>query len=124
VADILVVDDSPVFRRMLGLMLERDGHQVRFASDGTGGVAAFEAKCPDLVIVDLAMPVMDGVAFARLLKSDPLWRRVPLVMLTASAETQDRGAAMNIGVDGFATKPLRSAELIQLVERLLDQPDR
>lgn len=123
-ADILVVDDSPVFRRMLGLMLERDGHQVRFACDGSGGVAAFEAKCPDLVIVDLAMPVMDGVAFARLLKSDPLWKRVPLVMLTASAETQDRGAAMNIGVDGFVTKPLRSAELIQLVEGLLGQPDR
>jgi CheY-like chemotaxis protein len=122
-ADILIVDDSALFRRMLGLMLEREGHQVRSASDGSGGVAAVEARCPDLVIVDLSMPVMDGVAFARRLKGDPAWSRVPVVMLTASSEAEDRGAATAIGVDGFVTKPLRSVDVIQLVDRLLRRCD-
>jgi CheY-like chemotaxis protein len=122
-ADILIVDDSALFRRMLGLMLERAGHQVRFAPDGSGGVAAVEARRPDLVIVDLAMPVMDGVAFARRLKGDPVWSRVPVVMLTASAEAEDRGAAMAVGVDGFVTKPLRSTDVIQLVDGLLGRSD-
>jgi CheY-like chemotaxis protein len=120
-ADILVVDDSAVFRRMLGLMLERDGHQVRFAPDGSKGLAAFEAGRPDLVIVDLAMPVMDGVAFVRRLKASPEWSVVPVVMLTASGEIQDRDAATDIGIDGFVTKPLRSAELVELVDGLLQR---
>jgi CheY-like chemotaxis protein len=123
VAEILVVEDSPVIRRMLGFMLERDGHVVAFASNGREGLAAVEARNPDLIIADLAMPVMDGMTFARRLKADPARSHVPIVMLTASAEAKDHSAALAIGVDGFVTKPLRSIEVIQLVHSLLKEPN-
>ncbi|HEY4866701.1 MAG TPA: response regulator [Candidatus Dormibacteraeota bacterium] len=122
-ADILVVDDSPVVRRMLGFMLERDGHRVSFASNGSEGLAAVEARNPNLIIADLAMPVMDGMAFVRRLKADPAWNQLPIVMLTASAEAKDHSAALALGVDGFVTKPLRSIQMIELVDGLLKKPN-
>jgi CheY-like chemotaxis protein len=121
-ADILVVDDSPVIRRMLAFMLERGGHAVTFASNGREGLAAIEARHPDLIIADLAMPVMDGMALVRRLKADPAWSNLPIVMLTASAEAKDHSAALAVGVDGFVTKPLRSIEVIEIVNRLLEKP--
>jgi len=107
---------------MLGFMLERDGHGVAFASNGSEGLAAVEARSPDLIIADLAMPVMDGMAFVRRLKADPAWSHVPIVMLTASAEAEDHSTALATGVDGFVTKPLRSIDVIQLVDSLLKEP--
>jgi len=107
---------------MLGLMLERDGHGVMFASNGSEGLAAVEARHPDLIIADLAMPVMDGMGLVRRLKANPTWSHLPIVMLTASAEAKDHSAALAAGVDGFVTKPLRSIEVIELVDSLLKKP--
>jgi two-component system chemotaxis response regulator CheY len=118
-ARILVVDDSAVVRRMLGLVLGDAGHEVSFAVNGELGLAAMRAARPDLIVSDLEMPVMDGIAFVRELKGEPATHGIPVVMLTASGEAELHRAAADAGVDGFATKPVRSTEVMGLVSELL-----
>ena len=118
-ARILVVDDSAVVRRMLGLVLGDAGHEVSFAVDGQDGLETARAARPDLIISDLEMPVMDGIAFVRELKDQDIPSPIPVIMLTASGETDLHRAASDIGVDGFATKPVRSTEVMDLVQKLL-----
>ena len=118
-ARILVVDDSAVVRRMLGLVLGDAGHEVSFAVDGQEGLQTARAARPDLIISDLEMPVMDGIAFVRELKDQDIPSPIPVIMLTASGETDLHRAASDIGVDGFATKPVRSTEVMDLVHKLL-----
>ena len=118
-ARILVVDDSAVVRRMLGHVLGEAGHQVSFAVDGQQGLAATDELRPDLIISDLEMPVMDGITFVRELKREAARPTVPVIMLTASGEADLHRAAADAGVDGFATKPVRSTEVMELVRQLL-----
>jgi two-component system chemotaxis response regulator CheY len=118
-ARILVVDDSAVVRRMLGLVLQRAGHDVSFAMDGSEGLSATRALSPDLVITDLEMPVLDGIGLVRGLRADATCAEVPIIMLTASAEEVHRDAVDGIDVDGFATKPLRSDQVLDLVATVL-----
>src|SRR5205807_5611388 len=120
-ARILVVDDSAVVRRMLGFVLGDAGHEVSFAVDGQQGLAATRDARPDLIISDLEMPVMDGIAFVRELKSGASPPAIPVIMLTASGEADLHRAAADVGVDGFATKPVRSTEVMELVRRLLSR---
>jgi two-component system chemotaxis response regulator CheY len=120
-ARILVVDDSAVVRRMLGLVLGDAGHEVSFAVNGQLGLAAMSAARPDLVVSDLEMPVMDGIAFVRELKGEPATHGIPVIMLTASGEADLHRAAADAGVDGFATKPVRSTEVMELVTGLLSR---
>jgi CheY-like chemotaxis protein len=123
-ASILVVDDSAVVRRMLGLILERTGHLVTFAANGDEGLTALRAQRPDLIISDLEMPVMDGLAFVRQLRADTGSRGIPVIMLTASGEAEDHRVIADMGIAGFATKPLRSNEVIELVSGALDNNPR
>jgi len=118
-AKILVVDDSAVVRRMLGLILGDAGHEVTFAVDGQQGLEATRAARPDLVVSDLEMPVMNGIAFVRELKAEAATPAIPVIMLTASGEAELHRAAADVGVDGFATKPVRSTEVMELVRELL-----
>jgi two-component system chemotaxis response regulator CheY len=118
-ARILVVDDSAVVRRMLGMILGDAGHEVSFAADGQQGLEATRAGRPDLVISDLEMPVMNGIAFVRELKGEAAPPTIPVIMLTASGEADLHRAAADVGVDGFATKPVRSTEVMELVRELL-----
>ena len=120
-ARILVVDDSAVVRRMLALVLGDAGHEVSFAGDGQQGLEATRAAPPDLVISDLEMPVMDGITFVRELKRGAAPPSTPVIMLTASGEADMHRAAADAGVDGFATKPVRSTEVMELVRDLLDR---
>jgi CheY-like chemotaxis protein len=118
-ARILVVDDSAVVRRMLGFVLGDAGHEVSFAGDGQQGLASMRAERPDLIISDLQMPVMDGIAFVRELKGEVGPPTIPVIMLTATGEADLHRAAADVGVDGFATKPVRSTEVMELVRQLL-----
>jgi two-component system, chemotaxis family, chemotaxis protein CheY len=121
-ARILVVDDSAVVRRMLGFVLGDAGHEVSFAVNGEQGLEATRSARPDLVISDLEMPVMDGIAFVRELKGEAATPAIPVIMLTASGEADLHRAAADVGVDGFATKPVRSTEVMELVRDLLSRP--
>ena len=118
-ARILVVDDSIVVRRMLGLILERAGHEVTFAVDGQEGLRAAAGLGPDLLITDLEMPLLDGIGLVRALRADQALAAIPVVLLTASGEEAHHRAADDVEVDGFATKPIRSNELVELVGELL-----
>ena len=118
-ATILVVDDSPVSRRLLGYTLQNNGYAVLTASDGREALSVLEAQLVDLVIADLAMPEMDGLALLRYMRADECFRDIRLIMLTASGLDQDRIDAQAAGASDFLTKPTSSRDLLDTVGRLL-----
>jgi CheY-like chemotaxis protein len=118
VARVLVVDDSAVVRRMLGSILVKGGHQVSFAENGEAGLASVRAAAPDVILSDLEMPVMDGIAFVREVRADPAVAGLPIIMLTGTADVEP---GQQVRIDGFATKPPGSAELLELVSQALQR---
>ena len=118
-AVILVADDDPVSQRMLGYMLGRLGHTVLRAMNGQEALDQLDAAPADLVILDLAMPVMDGVTALRKLRADERFGDLPVVMLTASGLERDARTARAEGASEFLTKPFRSQELVETLEQLL-----
>jgi len=120
-ATILVVDDSPVLQRVLGFTLKREGHTLVAALDGFEALERLAQVKVDLAIIDLAMPEMDGLTLLRRLRADERYRGLPILMLTASGQDQDRFTAEAEGVDAFLTKPASSRELVDVTNRLLAQ---
>ncbi len=119
-ASILVVDDYSVTQRVITFMLQRSGHQILTASNGQEGLDLLADTEVDIAIVDVAMPVMDGLTLLRLLRADPKYKTMPIIMLTASGDDQHRLEATQVGADAFLTKPASSQELTNTVKRLLD----
>jgi two-component system chemotaxis response regulator CheY len=118
-ASILVVDDSPVIRRVLDFTLRRAGHTTVAAEDGFVALDCLAHTGVDLAIIDLDMPVMDGLTLLRRLRADERHPDLPVIMLTGSGQGQDRHSAEAQGADAFLTKPASSVELIEVVNRLL-----
>jgi two-component system, OmpR family, response regulator MprA len=116
-AAVLVVDDDPPIRRMLERTLAADGYAVRTAADGGAALAAIERSVPDLVVLDVAMPGVDGLAVARRLRSKGL--AVPILMLTARDRVPDRVAGLDAGSDDYLVKPFAVQELSARVRALL-----
>ena len=117
-ASILIADDYEDNLELLRLMLEMAGHSVREARDGRQCVIMAQLEPPDLVLIDLSMPVLDGWGALRELRSEEQTRRIPCVAITAFADS-DRERALQSGFDAYLTKPFRGNELISTVERLL-----
>ncbi len=117
---ILVVDDNRPCRELIIDILRPLGFEVAEAPDGAAALAAARVMRPDLVILDLAMPGMDGFAVLRELRRDPACARTPVIAVTANAMPGVRSQAILAGFTDFMTKPLRSAELRRHVEALLD----
>jgi DNA-binding response OmpR family regulator len=117
--DILVVDDEPDIRRLIVMHLERDGFRCRTA--GTGPDALREAKtaAPDLVILDLMLPAIDGLEVCRRLRGDAATAGVPIIMLTARADEVDRVVGLEIGADDYVVKPFSPKELVARVRAVL-----
>ncbi len=110
--DVLVAEDHAVNRQYIGLLLERAGHRVRFAADGAAAVAEAQRALPDLVLMDLHMPVLDGIGAIRALRSGPAPAgRVRIVAVTADADAATRARAVDAGADAHLTKPFRPGEL-------------
>ena len=103
---VLVVEDSPDIRVLVRMLLEAGGHEVVTASDGRAGVEAARAERPDLVIMDLSLPVLSGWEAARQIKEDPVMSSIPIVAVTAHAMHGDRERAIAAGCDGFIPKPI------------------
>jgi CheY-like chemotaxis protein len=116
---ILLIEDNELNRDMLRRRLERRGYDVAEAVDGLAGLAAAKASCPDLVLMDLRLPDIDGREVTRRLRSDPATARVPVIALTAHAMEGDREAALEAGCDDYDTKPVDLARLVGKIERLL-----
>ena len=116
---ILLVEDNEMNRDMLSRRLERKGFQVVIAVDGAAGVEMVTSHTPDLVLMDMSLPVLDGWEATRRLKADPATRHVPVIALTAHAMSSDRGKALEAGCDDYDTKPIDLPRLLGKIEALL-----
>jgi two-component system, cell cycle response regulator DivK len=118
-ARILIADDYDDNRELLRLMLESAGHTVRETRDGRECLEAARADLPDLALIDLSMPVVDGWTVVEQLRSDERTRELRCVAVTAFAAERDRQRAFAAGFDAYVAKPFRSKELLEVVDRLL-----
>jgi two-component system, cell cycle response regulator DivK len=116
---VLVVEDNEMNRDMLSRRLMRRGFQVIFAVDGQQGVDLARSERPDIILMDMSLPVIDGWEATRRVKSDDATRGVPVIGLTAHAMAGDREKAIEAGCDDYDTKPVELERLIGKIERLL-----
>jgi CheY-like chemotaxis protein len=116
---ILLVEDNAMNRDMLSRRLARRGYDVLTADDGARGVAAATAEKPDLILMDMSLPVIDGWEATRRLKAAIDTRAIPVIALTAHAMSADLEKAMDAGCDDYDTKPVELPRLLEKIERLL-----
>jgi DNA-binding response OmpR family regulator len=113
---ILVVDDEPLYVRLLKVNLEQEGYQITSASDGVVALEAITHDMPDLIILDVVMPKLDGITVMQRLRQ---FSNVPVILLTALGEEQDRVNGLNIGADDYVVKPFSATELVARVKAVL-----
>ena len=116
---ILVVEDNEMNRDMLSRRLERKGYKVLVAFDGETGIDVARSNAPDLVLMDMSLPVMDGWEATRHMKGDPGLKHIPVIALTAHAMADDREKALEAGCDDYETKPIDLPRLLSKIEALL-----
>ncbi|HEX4996828.1 MAG TPA: response regulator [Terriglobia bacterium] len=116
---VLVVEDNEMNRDMLSRRLSRRGFDVVIAVDGAQGVQLARAATPDLILMDMSLPVLDGWDATRQLKADESTRTIPVIALTAHAMAGDRDKAMNAGCDDYDTKPIDLTRLLHKINKLL-----
>jgi CheY-like chemotaxis protein len=119
---ILIVEDNEMNRDMLSRRLERKGYEVLIAIDGEIGIAVAQAKRPDLILMDMSLPVVDGWEATRRLKADAKLNSIPIIALTAHAMASDRAKAIEAGCDDYDTKPIELPRLLAKIEALLSAP--
>jgi len=120
---ILIVDDDLESLKLIGLMLQRRGYEILAARDGPQALVMAETQDPDLVILDVLMPDMDGYEVCQRLRSNPLTACLPVVMFTAKTMAQDKVAGFRAGADDYLTKPIHPSELVSHVEALLQRAE-
>jgi CheY-like chemotaxis protein len=118
-AKVLLVEDNEMNRDMLSRRLIRRGFQVVFAMDGQQGVDLARSERPDIILMDMSLPVIDGWEATRRVKADDATRSVPVIGLTAHAMAGDREKAIEAGCDDYDTKPVELDRLIGKIERLI-----
>jgi len=119
VPKILIVEDDELNRDSLRRLLRRRGFEIVLAVDGEDGVATARAEAPDLILMDMSLPVVDGWEATRRLKADPAVQATPIIALTAHAMTTDRDKALAAGCDDFDTKPIDLDRLLPKIHALL-----
>ena len=118
---ILVVEDDKNIAQLLQMYLEKEGYAVTLAADGGEGMEKFRGIKPDLVLLDIMMPVMDGWTVCKTIRSES---QTPVIMLTAKSETDDKVAGLRCGADDYITKPFEMKEVLARVEAVLRRVDR
>jgi CheY-like chemotaxis protein len=116
---IMVVDDNEPSRDALARRLERRGYRILMAVDGQQAVATAQTDLPDLILMDLGLPGIDGWEATRQLKDDAVTRHIPVIVLSAHAMTNDRDLALAAGANDFDTKPVRFEQLLGKIDTLL-----
>ena len=120
-SDILVIEDDPGIARIVSLYLERDGHRVTAVGDGISGLRAARQLGPDLIVLDLMLPRLDGMAVCRALREES---DVPIIMATARADEEDRLAGLDLGADDYIVKPFSPRELAARARAVLRRTAR
>lgn len=123
-ATILVVDDNPINLRLAADLLELEGYAVLQAADAEDALVLLESRIPDLILMDLAMPGMDGLTLTRHLKAQPRFQSVPIVALTASAMKGDDLRVREAGCDAYITKPIDTRRFGSAIAALLTGRDK
>jgi two-component system, cell cycle response regulator DivK len=116
---ILLVEDNEMNRDMLSRRLQRKGYSVVTAEDAEKGLVLARSESPDLILMDISLPAMDGWEATRLLKSNKLTKHVPIIALTAHAMVTDREKALEVGCDDYDTKPVDFGRLSEKIENLI-----
>tara|TARA_B100001057_G_scaffold408265_1_gene422462 strand:+ start:3093 stop:3455 length:363 start_codon:yes stop_codon:yes gene_type:complete len=119
-SNVLIVEDNELNRDMLSRRLERRGYNVSIAVDGQEGLERMKNEKPDIVLMDMGLPVMDGWEATRQAKADPVLKVIPIIALTAHALEEDRLKALDAGADDFDTKPVEIKRLLGKIEDLLN----
>lgn len=118
---VLVVEDSPTMRQLIVFALKRiRGLQIVEANDGVGGLKKLSAEKFDLILTDINMPIMDGLKLVSLIRNDPQYKEVPVVVITTEGAQEDRDRALALGANEYITKPIQTAKIIEVVRRLLE----
>jgi len=121
---ILIVEDSPETHLALRIRLQKEGYVTLSAYNGEEGLKMAREERPDLIILDVMLPLMDGFTVCRLLKFDKKYEDIPILILTARSSPNDRQMSIKVKADAFMTKPFRFKQLIGTVERLLNGNSR
>jgi len=116
---ILLVEDNEMNRDMLSRRLERKGYETVIAVDGEEGIAKTESDKPDLILMDMSLPVLDGWEATRKLKANPATQSIPIIGLSAHAMSGDREKAIEAGCDDYDTKPVELPRLLEKIESLI-----
>jgi len=123
VATILVVDDEEPIQELLRFNLEKEGYFVRVAKDGQEALQHVENDQPDLIVLDLMLPGMDGLEVCRKLRANPKFQQIPIIMLTAKGEEFDKVLGLELGADDYMTKPFSPRELLARIKARLRRPN-
>jgi len=118
--NILVVEDSPTMRQLIAFAMKRVANaRVIEATDGVDALKKLSSEKIDLILADINMPVMDGLKLVSLVKSNPLYRGIPVIIITTEGAKEDRDRAMSIGANAYLAKPIQTQELIRLVNSFI-----
>lgn len=117
---ILIVDDSPTELHVLSKILRQGGHEVVTASDGEAGIAAAKSQGPDVILMDVVMPGINGFQATRKLSRDPKTQHIPVLMVTTKDQETDREWGMRQGAKGYLVKPVDGRELLDTIGALLN----
>ncbi len=121
-ATILIVEDNAANMKLAVLLLGKAGHESITAADAETGLTLARTRQPDLILMDIQLPAMDGLTATALLKKDPATAAIPILALTAMAMKDDREKSIAAGCDGYIAKPLRYLELYAAIDALLARP--
>ena len=116
---VLIVEDEPAIVRALSFLLSRANFDVRVARDGEEALEAIEEDCPTLVLLDVMLPKRDGLEVCRIIRANPAWNDLRIIMLTAKGSQEDREKGLAIGADAYLTKPFSTREVLAQVQRLV-----
>ena len=120
---LLVVDDEPSIAKIVRKQLEVAGYDVTVAVDGLEGLTKARETMPELIVLDVMLPKMNGTEVCTTLKADPKTKAIPILMLTAKAQRQDKDIGLQAGANAFLTKPFQLEELLSKIKGLLEQVD-
>jgi len=118
-ARILIIEDNPTNMKLVVFLLEKEGHEVLQATDAEEGISVARDRLPELILMDVQLPGMDGLAATRLLKGDAATCGIKIVALTAFAMTGDREKIKTAGCDGYIAKPIRYQEFLKVVGEMI-----
>ena len=119
--DVLIVDDEPNIVISLQFLMQQAGFVVRVAADGVAALALIAERPPDLVLLDIMLPRLDGWEVCRRIRANPAWQPMKVLLLTAKGRDVDVEKGLALGADGYVTKPFSTRELVQMVQGMLSE---